>query len=107
MYGLSSFLWRGLLLALVAAIFTTLCFREEARADITVTDPSLPPLTGHWSQTSDSDFARYAGNLVANGTAVTLTGGMDASYNPTAGYATVKSLTVGTGSVVIGNITIR
>ena len=45
--------------------------------------------------------------LFANGTAVTLTGGMDASYNPTSGYATVKGLTVGTGSAVIGNITIK
>jgi hypothetical protein len=45
--------------------------------------------------------------LFNNGTAVTLTGGMDESYNPTSGYATVKSLTVGTGSVVIGNISIR
>ena len=35
--------------------------------------------------------------LFGNGTAVTLTGGMDASYNPTSGYATVKSLTVGSG----------
>jgi hypothetical protein len=45
--------------------------------------------------------------LFSNGTAVTLTGGMDASYNPTSGYSTVKSLTVGTGSAVIGNITIK
>jgi hypothetical protein len=44
--------------------------------------------------------------LFNNGTAVTLTGGMDASYNPTSGYATVKSLTLGTGSAVISNITI-
>jgi uncharacterized repeat protein (TIGR02543 family) len=45
--------------------------------------------------------------LFSNGTTVTLTGGMDESYNPTSGYATVKSLTVGTGSAVIGNITIK
>jgi hypothetical protein len=45
--------------------------------------------------------------LFNNSTAVTLTGGMDASYNPTSGYATVKSLTVGRGSAVIGNITIK
>jgi hypothetical protein len=45
--------------------------------------------------------------LFANGTAVTLTGGMDSSYNPTTGYSTVNSLTVGTGSAVIGNITIK
>jgi hypothetical protein len=45
--------------------------------------------------------------LFSNGTAVTLTGGMDSSYNPTTGYATVKSLTVGTGSAVIGNISIK
>ena len=32
---------------------------------------------------------------------------MDESYNPTSGHATVKSLTVGTGSAVIGNITIK
>jgi hypothetical protein len=45
--------------------------------------------------------------LFDNDTAVTLTGGMDESYNPSSGYATVKSLTVGTGSAVIGNITIK
>ena len=45
--------------------------------------------------------------LFNNGTAITLTGGMDGSYNPTTGYSTVKSLTVGTGSAVIGNITIK
>jgi hypothetical protein len=45
--------------------------------------------------------------VFGNGTAVTLTGGMDASYNPTSGYSTVKSLTVGTGSAVVGNITIK
>jgi hypothetical protein len=45
--------------------------------------------------------------LFNNGTSVTLTGGMDESYNPTSGYATVKSLTMATGSAVIGNITIK
>ena len=45
--------------------------------------------------------------LLGNDTVVTLIGGMDASYNPTAGYSTVKSLTVRTGSAVIGNITIK
>jgi hypothetical protein len=45
--------------------------------------------------------------LFNNGTAVTLTDGMDESYNSTSGHATVKSLTVGTGSAVIGNITIK
>jgi parallel beta-helix repeat protein len=45
--------------------------------------------------------------VFGNSTAVTLTGGMDASYNPTSGYSTVKSLTVGTGSAVVGNITIK
>jgi hypothetical protein len=40
-------------------------------------------------------------------TAVTLTDGLNGSYNPTAGYTTVKSLTVGKGSVEIGNFTIK
>jgi uncharacterized repeat protein (TIGR02543 family) len=52
-----------------------------------------------WSFLEDLHFA--------NGTAVTLTGGMDTGYNPTSGYSSVKSLTVGTGSAVIGNITIK
>jgi hypothetical protein len=45
--------------------------------------------------------------LFDNSTAVTLTGGMDAQYNPTPGYATVQGLTVEKGSAVIGNITIK
>jgi hypothetical protein len=45
--------------------------------------------------------------IFGNGTAVTLTGGMDTRYNPTPGYASVKGLTVGKGSVVIGNISIK
>jgi uncharacterized repeat protein (TIGR01451 family) len=65
-----SILFRGLFPVLAAALFMGFCLREEARADITITDPSLPPLTGHWSQTSDADFARYAGNLVAYGKAL-------------------------------------
>jgi hypothetical protein len=42
-----------------------------------------------------------------NNSAVTLTGGMDGGYNPTAGYSTVKKLTVGKGTVVIGNMAIQ
>jgi hypothetical protein len=45
--------------------------------------------------------------LFANDTAVTLTSGMDTSYNPTSGYSSVKGLTMGRGSLVIGNITIK
>jgi hypothetical protein len=45
--------------------------------------------------------------IFSNGTAVTLTGGMDSVYNPTSGYSTVKGLTVGNGSAVIGNIIIK
>jgi len=52
------------------AVFIAVSGPKGALADVTITDPSLPPLTGHWSQTSDSDFARYAGNLVAYGKAM-------------------------------------
>jgi hypothetical protein len=45
--------------------------------------------------------------LFGNGTAVTLTGGMNGGYIPTTGYSTVKSLTVERGSAVIGNIIIK
>jgi uncharacterized repeat protein (TIGR01451 family) len=45
--------------------------------------------------------------LFGKGTAVTLSGGMNSSYNPTSGHSTVKSLTVEKGSAVISNITIK
>lgn len=45
--------------------------------------------------------------LFGNNTTVTLTGGMDSSYNPTTGYASVKSLIVGKGLAIIRNITIK
>jgi hypothetical protein len=45
--------------------------------------------------------------VFGNVTAVTLTGGTDASYNPNLGYSTVKSLTLEMGSLVISNIIIR
>jgi uncharacterized repeat protein (TIGR01451 family) len=61
---------RNILTALVVAIFMTLCLREEALADITITDPSLPPLTGHWTQSPSDAYAKYAGNLVAFGKAM-------------------------------------
>jgi hypothetical protein len=45
--------------------------------------------------------------LFNNSSNVTLSGGMDAGYNPTADNSTVKSLTVGAGQAVISNIVIR
>jgi uncharacterized repeat protein (TIGR01451 family) len=70
MYSFSSILLRNIFLALVVAIFMTLCLRLEALADITITDSSLPPLTGHWSQSPSDAYANYAGNLVAFGKAM-------------------------------------
>lgn len=45
--------------------------------------------------------------LFNNSSNVILNGGMDSGYNPTAGYSTVKSLTVGAGQAVISNIIIK
>jgi CSLREA domain-containing protein len=45
--------------------------------------------------------------LFNNDSNVTLTGGMDGSYNPTSGYSTVNSLTVGKGQAVVSNIIIK
>jgi uncharacterized repeat protein (TIGR01451 family) len=63
-------LLRNMLLVVALAVFIGICGPKGALADVTITDPSLPPLTGHWSQTSDSDFARYAGSVVAFGKAL-------------------------------------
>lgn len=38
---------------------------------------------------------------------VTLSGGMDAGYNPTTGYSTVNKLTVGAGQAVISNFIVK
>jgi photosystem II stability/assembly factor-like uncharacterized protein len=45
--------------------------------------------------------------LFGSGTEITLTGGMNSDYSQASGYSTVKSLTVGRGSVVIGNIVVK
>jgi CSLREA domain-containing protein len=45
--------------------------------------------------------------LFNNDSNVTLTGGMDSSYNPTSGYSSVNKLTVVKGQAVIRNIVIK
>ena len=58
------------LIVIAAVMFFSVCGRQEAGADITVADPSLPPLTGHWTQSPTDAYADYSGNLVAFGKAM-------------------------------------
>ena len=61
---------RIVFLVTALGMFTGLYGPKAALADVTLSDPSLPPLTGHWTQSPSDAYARYAGNLVAHGKAL-------------------------------------
>jgi uncharacterized repeat protein (TIGR01451 family) len=70
MNGLYSKMLRNVFLMVVLAVLIAVCGPKGALADVTVPDPSLPPLTGHWTHSPADAYARYAGNLVAYGKAL-------------------------------------
>jgi len=58
--------------------------------------------------TIQAQVSTFMENLLFNKSVlVILNGGMDSSFTPTAGYSSVKSLTVATGQTVISNININ
>lgn len=70
MFNLKLKIVRIVFLVTALGMFITLCAPKAALADVTLSDPSLPPLTGHWTQSPSDAYARYAGNLVAHGKAL-------------------------------------
>lgn len=72
---------------------------------MTITDPPLPPLTGHWSQTQYS-VTRYPGSLAAYGKPPE--GGYDTGFNLNDGATTLDgSLIIGRGALTIERFAIQ